>query len=129
MQMKLTKIQERRCPGGLVVFLFAFLAVGVFITFEVLDLDGSNFQRLLPESVIAAEPASADVEQLLPRLPSALRAHTSVSLCPELPLPLESLEVRSRSGINGLCARFNHAFPRASLHGEPSPAPLSDDPA
>jgi hypothetical protein len=129
MQMKLTEIQKRRCPGGWVVFLCAFLAVGMFIAFEVLDLDGSNFQRLLPDSVIAAEPASADVEQLLPRLPSAPGANTSVSLCPELPLPPEPLEVRSRSGINGLCARFNHAFPRASLHGEPSPAPLSDDPA
>jgi len=127
--MKLTEIQKRQCPGGWVVFLCAFLAVGMFIAFEVLDLDGSNFQRLLPDSVIAAEPASADVEQLLPRLPSAPGANTSVSLCPELPLPPEPLEVRSRSGINGLCARFNHAFPRASLHGEPSPAPLSDDPA
>jgi len=127
--MKLTEIQKRRCPGGLVVFLFAFLAVGVFITFEVLDLDGSNFQRLLPDSVIAAEPASADVEQLFPRLPSAPGAQTSVSLCPELPLPPGLPDVRSRSGLNGLCARFNHAFPRASLHGEPSPPPLSDDPA
>jgi hypothetical protein len=127
--MELREIQKRRCPGGWVVFLFAFLAVGVFIAFEVLDLDGSNFQRLLPDSVIAAEPASADVEQLLSRLPSAPGVQTSVSLCPELPLSPEPLKVRSRSGINGLCARFNHALPRASLRGEPSPSPLSEDPA
>jgi len=127
--MKLKEIQKPRCTGGWVVFIFAFLAVGVFIAFEVLDLDGSNLQRLLPDSVIAAEPISADVEQLLPRLPYALGAQASVSLPPELPLAPEPREVRSRSGVNGLCGQVGLPLPRASLRGEPSPSALSDDPA
>lgn len=129
MNMKLKAMQERRFPGGWIVVICAFLAVGVFITFEVLDLDGSNFQPPFRDSVIAAEPTSADVEQLLPRCPSASGAQTSVSLCLNLPLPPEPLEIRSRSGAAGLRARVNHALPRASLRHEPSPTALSDDPA
>jgi len=129
MNMKLKAMQERRFPSGWIVVICAFLAVGVFITFEALDVDGSHFQRLLPDSVIAAEPTSADVEQLLPRLPSASGAQTSVSLCLNLPLPPEPLEIRSRSGIAGLRVRLNHALPRASLRHEPSSTPFSDDPA
>jgi hypothetical protein len=127
--MKLREMQERRFPGGWAVFVCAFLAVGVFITFEVLDLDGSNFQHPFRDNVIAAEPTSADLEQLLPRCPSAPGAQTSVSLCLNLPLPPEPLEVRSRSGVAGRCARLNHALPRASLRHKPSPTALSDDPA
>lgn len=127
--MKLREMQERRFPGGWAVFVCAFLAVGVFITFEVLDLDGSNFQHPCRDSVIAAEPTSADLKQLLPRCPSTPGAQTSVSLCLNLPLPPEPLEVRSRSGLNGRSAWLNHALPRGSLRGEPSPPSLSDDPA
>jgi hypothetical protein len=129
MNMKLKDIQKRRFPGGWVVFVCVFLAVGVFITFEVLDLDGSNFQRPLPDSVIVAEPTSADVEQLLPQALSAPGAQSSVSLSLDLSLPPEPFEVCSRSGINGLRARLNHALPRASLRHEPSPTAFSDDPA
>jgi len=129
MNMKLKDIQKRRFPGGWVVFVCAFLAVGVFITFEVLDLDGSNLQHPFRDSVIAAEPTSADLEQLLPQDPSAPGAQSSVSLSLDLLLPPEPFGVRSRSGINSLRARLNHALPRASLRHEPSPTALSDDPA
>jgi hypothetical protein len=129
MNMKLKAMKEMRFPGGWIVFICAFLAVGVFITFEVLDLDGSNFQHPFRDSVIAAEPTSADVEQLRPRCPSAAWTQSSLCLCPNLPLPPEPLEVRSRSGVAGLRARLNHALPRASLRHEPSSTALSDDPA
>ena len=127
--MKLRAMQERRLPGGWSVVVCAFLVVGVFITFEVLDLDGSSFQHPFRDSVIAAEPTSAEVELLLPRCPSAPGAQTRVSLCLNLPLSPEPLESRSCSGVVGLRARVNHALPRASLGHEPSSTALSDDPA
>lgn len=127
--MKLREIQRRRCPGGWVVLACAFLAVFVFIAFEVLDLDGSNFQHPFRDSVVAAEPTSADLEQLLPRAPSAPVAQSSASLRLDLPLPPESPVVRSRSGVNSLRVRLNQALPRASLGREASSAALSDDPA
>jgi hypothetical protein len=129
MTMKLREIERRRFPGGWIVFACAFLAVGVFITFEVLDLDGSNFQHPFRESVLAAEPTSADLEQLLPRFLSAPGAQTNVSLGPDLPLPPEPVEVRSRSSVAGLRARLKHALARASLRHDPSPTALADDPA
>jgi hypothetical protein len=129
MTMKLREIQRRRFPGRWVVFVCAFLAVCAFIAFEVLDVDGSNFQHPLRENAIAAEPTSADLEQLLAQAPSAPGAQTGVFLSLEVRLPPGLPDVRSRSSVNGICAGTNRTLPRASLRREPSSTALSDDPA
>jgi hypothetical protein len=127
--MMLREFQRRRFPGGWVVFVCAFLAVCAFIAFEVLDLDGSNFQYLFRDSVVAAEPTSADLEQLLPQASSAPGAQSSVSLSLNLPLSPGLPDVHSHSSVTGIRARTNHTLPRATLRREPPSTTLSDDPA
>jgi hypothetical protein len=125
----LKEFQRRRLPGGWLVFACAFLAVCAFIAFEVLDVDGSNFPHPPRESVIAAEPTCADLEQLLPRVTSAPGMQTSVFLSVEVPLLPELPDLRSRSSATAIRAGTNHTLPRASLRREPSSTALSDDPA
>jgi len=128
--MKLREIRRLRFSGGLAVFVCAFLAVCVFIAFEVLDLDGSNLAHPFRESIIAAEATSADLDELLPQGPPAAEAQSGGSLSLDLPLPAELPEVGRSSGAAGLRARIAHALPRASLRREPSSSTaLSDDPA
>jgi len=127
--MNLREIRRRRFSGGLVVFVCAFLALCVFIVFEVLDVDGSNLAHPFRDSVIAAEPTSADLEELLPQAPPAEGAQSRGSLSLDLPLPPEVPDVGSSAGAARLRARTNHALPRASLRREPSSTALSDDPA
>ncbi|HYA02198.1 MAG TPA: hypothetical protein VEI04_03705 [Syntrophobacteria bacterium] len=128
--MRLREMQGRRCPWSGIVFICVFVAMVVFIAFEVLDLDGSNLRQPPASTTIAAEPALADVEELLPQSDSVPAAQTGVSLGLDLRLPPEAVKLFCPSGRNGLIARLDQARPRSFLrHETPPPTPLSDDPA
>lgn len=102
----------------------------VFIAFEVLDLDGSNLQHPSASTTIAAEPALADVEELLPQSHSVPAAQSRVPLCLDPRLPSEAVKLLCSLGGNSLIARLDQARPRSFIrHETPPPTPLSDDPA
>jgi hypothetical protein len=102
----------------------------VFIAFEVLDLDGSNLQHLSASTAIAAEPALADAEELLPQSHSIRAARSSVPPCLESRLPPEAVKLLCPLDGNSVIARLDQARPRSFLRHEiPPPTPLSDDPA
>ena len=67
--MRLHGRQKRRSLGWWSVFLCACLAMGVYIAFDILDLDGSELRNPLPGDTLAAEPARGETERLLPQAP------------------------------------------------------------
>ena len=129
-RMSIITIQKQRSPGWWTVFLCACLAMGVYIAFEVLDLDGSNLRDLGPGKAIAAEPAGVDAERLLPQGPS-------IADTPGPPIP--SIAWGFASGTRrlagqtisiDLAARQSYFLPRTNLGQEASPATSpTDDPA
>jgi hypothetical protein len=129
--MRSRQIQDPRFPCWRVVFVCVFLVMVVFIAFEVLDLDGSNLRHLpASTSIAAAEPALADVEQLLPERHSVPGAQSRVPPCVDSRPSLEAVKLLSPSGGKSLIARLDHPRPRSFLrHETPPPTPLSDDPA
>jgi hypothetical protein len=54
------------------VGVFAGLAMLCFLTFDVLDLDGSNLTRGLPGEALTLEVVGADVERMLAIVPNSL---------------------------------------------------------
>jgi len=128
--MWLRAIQRRWCPCSGIVFVCVFLAMVVFIAFEVLDLDGSDVQHLPGSAAIAAEPTLADVEQILPQCNSVLAAHSRVLPCLDPRLRPEAVKLLRPLGGISLIVRLDQARPRSFLRRETSPpTPLSDDPA
>jgi hypothetical protein len=123
-------IQRRRSHGWWVVFLCACLAMGVYIAFDVLDLDGSNLRDLGPGKAIAAEPAGVDAERLLPQGPSIADA---------LGLAVVSIVGGFTSGTRRLAGQTasitlaawqGYSLPRIYPGQEASPATSpTDDPA
>jgi hypothetical protein len=112
------------------VYLFACLAMSVFIAFEVLDLDGSNLRRGLPRGVFAAETVRAETERLLHLTPAASAA-LSIRLASLLPLVrlVPSFSQAAGSPVP-LHARPGAIRPRAHLQpATHAPAPASGDPA
>jgi len=54
------------------VGVFAGLAMLCFLTFDVLDLDGSNLTRGLPGEALTLEAVGSDVERMLALVPISL---------------------------------------------------------
>jgi hypothetical protein len=123
------EIQGPQFPCWRLVFVCVFLAMVVFIAFEVLDLDGSSFQHLPADTTIAAEPAPADVEQLLPEGHSVPGVQSRVAPRLDTRRRLEAVKLLCPSGERSLIARLDHLRPRSFLRHETPPTPLSDDPA
>jgi hypothetical protein len=128
--MRLREIQRRWCPCSGIVFVCVFLAMIVFIAFEVLDLDGSNLQYPPASAAIAAEPLSTDVEELLPPSHSIPAAQSRVTPGLDPRLAPEAVKHLCHLDGNSLIARLDQALARSFPRREtPPPAPLSDDPA
>ena len=128
--MGVVGIQRRGSHGWWAIFLCACLAMGVYIAFEVLDLDGSNLRDLGPGRAIAAEPAAADAERLLPQAPSIADA-------PGLAIPSiaggfasGTRQLAGQTTSTTLAAWQGYSLPRIYLGQEASPATSpTDDPA
>ena len=114
-------MREMRHKGQLstswwAVFLFACLAMALYIAFDLLDLDGSNLRQLGRGGAIAAESPSAETDRFLssPRFsPGENQDPVAIPLKPFLGgeflqrLPARSLEVA--------IARRSENRPRAQL--------------
>lgn len=89
--MKLSNSPKPRSRSWWVVMLCASLAMGVYVAFDILDLDGSTSRDLGPGTAIAAEPAFVEAERLLhqasatPETPRPIYLSPNSGLVPESP--------------------------------------------
>jgi hypothetical protein len=65
-------MSKRQRPAWWAVGVFAGLAMVCFLTFDVLDLDGSNLTRGLPGEALTLDVVGADVERMLALGPNSL---------------------------------------------------------
>jgi len=128
--MRVIGIHRQRSHGWWAVFLCACLAMGVYIAFEVLDLDGSNLRDLGPRTAIAAESASADAERFLHQAPSIADAPGLVFPSIAVGFASESRHLSGQVNSPALAAWQGHSLPRTHLGQEASSAGSpTDDPA
>jgi len=112
------------------VFLCAVLAMGVYIAFDMLDLDGSSLRDAWPGSAVAAEPVGGEAERALPL--TEVTPHA-----PALGGALAAVCVDRASGsldraptIPRLGGSLRRVLPRVTLARDTSaPASPSADPA
>jgi len=123
-------IQRRRSRGWWGVFLCACLAMGVYIGFDVLDLDGSDLRDPLPGNAIVAEAAGSEAERFLTQDLSTSEASNPVFLPLVLSSVSESPRVTSGTILSTIALRLERIRPRVSLGGEmTSPTSTAGDPA
>jgi hypothetical protein len=105
-----------------VVFLSACLAMGVYIAFDVLDLDGSNMRGVGPGTAFAAESPSAEADRLLPQRPVSPATQGVLPLRPDFRIIAERLRPRPHDSRDAAHARPGAMRPRAHLARVASPA-------
>ncbi len=59
------RLLPSRSPAWWVVVLISLAAVGVFMVFEVLDLDGSDLYKRIFQSPIPSQPTMAEAEGIM----------------------------------------------------------------
>ena len=128
--MRSRAMQGRWRPCSGTVFACVFVAMVVFIAFEALDVDGSNLQHPPAGATVAAEPASTDVEELVPLSHAVPMSQSRVPAFLDHCCPPEAVKHLYPLDKNTLIARLDQARPRSFLRRKtPPPSPLSDDPA
>jgi hypothetical protein len=112
------------------VFLCAILAMGVYIAFDVLDLDGSQMRDSFAGNAIAAEPERVETDRLLHHAHSIPEALGPIYLSPDLRFISESPQVSPSTTAVPVAAWLTAARPRADLHQDTSSGSSpTDDPA
>jgi hypothetical protein len=113
-----SKRQRSRAWWG--VFLCAVLAMGAYIVFDMLDLDGSSLRDAWAGSVIAAEAVDGETERLLPPIEAA--PHATVLGSPVGAVGLDPLSgsFRRPAPLPRLGASRSHTLPRTNLAKETS---------
>lgn len=130
MIMRMIGMQRRRSRGWWGLFLCACLAMGVYIAFDVLDLDGSDLRDPLPGNAIAAEPVGAEAERFLSQDLATPDASKPVFVPVVLASASESPRLTSGSSLSPVAPRLERIRPRVSLRGEmTSPTSTAGDPA
>jgi hypothetical protein len=128
--MGLERRREWRSRGWWAVFLCAFLAMGVYIAFDVLDLDGSNFRNPGPRTAISAEAAPSEAERFLHRIPPIAGSPGLASAAIAIGFASETSQLTRRAASAILAFRPGRSLPRMGLGHEASSAtPSTDDPA
>jgi len=117
-----TGVQKQRSRGWWAVLLSACLAMGVYIAFDVLDLDGSDLRDLGPGTAIAAESPSAETDRLLPQILTRLEGQRLVSLRVDSQLTAEASRLFPRGSLNAVATRLDALRPRAHLSRDTSSA-------
>jgi hypothetical protein len=122
---------RRKCSSTWwAVFLCACLAMGVYLAFDVLDLDGSNLRDLDPGTAMAADTASAEAGRFLPQSFSALGNQDFTAPRVDRRLAGEFSPLVRRAALESTAARAGWFRPRAHLHREVSSTPSRNaDPA
>ncbi len=113
-----SKRQRSRAWWG--VFLCAVLAMGAYIVFDMLDLDGSSLRDTWAGSAIAAEAVGGETERLLPPTEAAPHAPALGSAVGAVGLDPLSGSFRRPAPAPRLGASSSHTLPRANLAKETS---------
>ncbi len=123
-------IQRRRSRGWWGVFLCACLAMGVYIGFDVLDLDGSEVRNPLPGNAIVAEAAGGEAERFLTQDLSIPEASKPVFAQAVPPSASTSPRLTSGWSLSTVGPQLERIRPRVSLRQETtSPTSTAGDPA
>ena len=123
-------VHRRRSRGWWGVFLCACLAMGVYIAFDILDLDGSELRDPLPGDAMAAEPVGGEAERLLAQNLSTPEVSYPAFLALVLPSVSESPRATSRTTLSTTALRLDRIFPRVFLRRETAATTsTADDPA
>jgi hypothetical protein len=102
------------------VFLCAVLAMGAYIVFDMLDLDGSSLRDAWAGSAIAAEAVGGETERLLPPTEAAPHATVLGSAVGALWLDPLSCSFRRPAPALRLGVLHSHTLPRTNLAKETS---------
>lgn len=98
------------------VFLSACVAMGVYLAFDVLDLDGSSLRGVGPGAAIAAESLSGETDRLLlARDPSTSAGQGLLPLRPDFRIIAVSLRPLPHGRDDAAHARRGPLRPRAHL--------------
>lgn len=123
-----SKRQRSRVWWG--VFLCAVLAMGAYIVFDMLDLDGSGLREAWAGGLIAAEAAGGETERLLPPTEAAPHAPIPGSAVEAVRLEPVSGVLHRPAPLPSLGASRSHLLPRINLAKERSSTTSSaSDPA
>ena len=110
------------------VFLCAVLAMGAYIVFDMLDLDGSGLRDAWAGSAIAAEAVDGETDRLLP--PTEAAPHAPPLGSPVGAIWLDPLfdSLHRPAPLPRLGASRSRALPRINLAKETSstPSPSAD---
>ncbi len=120
-------IHRRRSRGWWGVFLCAFLALGVYIAFDVLDLDGSQLRDPLQGNAIAAESTQAETDRLLRYAPLTPETPGPIHLSPDFRFASESPQVSPGTTAVAFAPWLAAVRPRANLRQETSSASSPTD--
>ncbi len=111
------------------LFLCASLAIGCYLAFDVLGLDGSNLHRLLNNVALAPMAAEPDVRHILPR-PPTLPDPPDIPRAPFFhEMFFASLRIAPGAVPVIASSRFEGSRPRAQLGREYSASDSSASPA
>lgn len=128
--VRLIGVQRRRSQAWWGVFLCAFVGMGSYVAFDVLDLDGSDLPNRLFGNAIAEEASQAETERLLHPAPSTPEAPGPTSLLLALRSVPESPQLIPCTTSATCVARFGQIRPRAHVsRATPSATPSTEDPA
>ncbi len=122
--------RRRRSRAWWGVFLCAVLAMGAYIAFDMLDLDGSSLRDAWAGSAIAAEAVGGEAERLLP--PDEAAPHATILGSAVGAVGHDSLSgsIHRPAPAPRLGAPRNHTLPRTNLAKETSSTTSpSTDPA
>jgi hypothetical protein len=125
-----TRTGRRGSWGWWAVLSCACVAMGVYLSFEVPDLDGSNLRSPLPDSAIAAKSAFADVQRSLHPAPSPGGALGFALRPPALRFDFEPSQGVPRLSEPAIVARRVYLRPRTDMSREAASATSrGEDPA
>lgn len=116
--MGLRRRRWRGSGGWWAVLLCAFLALGVYIVFEALDVDGSDLRDWLSGNAIAAQSTRAETKRPFYQASATPWASELVSLSLTLRFIAKSTQVTSRIPPAVFAGRPGQIRPRARVSRE-----------
>ena len=126
------RLLPSRSPAWWVVVLISLAAVGVFMVFEVLDLDGSDLYKRIFQSPIPSQPTMAEAEGIMRH--GAFAVQEALGHLDALVVLQQSSTGFSRCPVAApaiSCERLTRIRARVDIHRAslPPPAPGDEPPS
>ena len=120
--MRGTREKKHRSASWWGVFLFACLAMAIYMAFDLLDVDGSSLRDLGRGAAIAAESPSPETDRMHSQGLSTVEGQTPITIHLESWLGAESPQRFSHRSIGPAFVGRDCNRPRAHLFRVPSSA-------